>query len=270
MSTGKSQYLKPDPSISSSAAADAFGGGEGNAELLIAANQANWSEHLEAANLSTLDVEATKELDVDEVERVAGVKPAQDSVGRPSVSVRGNYVVVVYEGAEGRKAKLVLHYDRSDGSMEVAEVEETADLARLRAEIEGQTGIEKAKREADKIIRDAREKASRISAEAERAALELAQARSDAATEDPGDEAADAVQPAEPQPVAPDLAETMNAEPTKDASSKVDWNSTDIHKPALDAEVKKRKLEVVGSGTQGRPTAADLRNALTEDDAKSE
>lgn len=168
-STGKSQYLKDDPALVAASAGDAFGGGSGNAELLIAANQLRWSPHLEAANLNVIDAPATEALDRDAVVSAIGV----DEALVLSYAVHGNYVVAVVGPPDGRLTKIPLHLG-SDGALERAELEDTPEIAALRAQVEAQGQIEDAKREAERIIAEAQAKANRIAQEAAAEAQERA------------------------------------------------------------------------------------------------
>lgn len=162
-STGKSQHLKNphDPALLASTAGDAFGGGSGNAELLIAANQLRWSPHLEAAQLVPADKDATAALDRSAVVEAVGMD--DDLV--LSYAVHGRYVVAVVGPPNGRLAKVPLHLS-SDGELERAEPQDTPEIAALRAQIEAQGEVEAAKREAERIIADAQAKANQIAAKA--------------------------------------------------------------------------------------------------------
>jgi hypothetical protein len=203
-STGKSQYLQPDATLLASSAGDAFGGGSGNAELLIAANQLRWSEHLEAANLNVIDADATSELDRDEVIDAAGV----DGELVHGYAVHGNYVIVVAGPPDGRLSKIPLHLN-SDGSLERAEQQDTPEIAALRAQVAANAEIEDAKRQAEKIIADAVAKANEIAAKAavdaqaalEKSAVEASE--EDAAAADAESESDDS----KPDPAKPDPAE---------------------------------------------------------------
>jgi hypothetical protein len=171
-STGKSQYLKNDPALLASTAGDAFGGGSGNAELLIAANQLRWSPHLEAAQLVPADKDATLALDRDDV--VKAVDMDSDLV--LSYAVHGRYVVVVVGPPRGRLHKVPLHLS-PDGALERAEQQDTPEIAALRAQIEAQGEVEEAKREAERIIAEAQAKANEIAAKAASDAQEAAAQR---------------------------------------------------------------------------------------------
>lgn len=263
MATGKSQYLQPDPSVTASAAGDSFGGGTGNAELLVAANQLRYSEHLEAANLHAPDAEEKKNVSKADVEAAAGVEVLD-------YAVRGPYVTVVYEGAQGRVGKLTLHYDREDGTLERAETEDTPELAALRAQIEAGSKVEEAKREAQRLIEDAQAAAAKIAADAAdevaqlRAELEAerAKARSEA-TQNVGGEAGNA-----------EAGKGPAAEPTPDPGIKGDMTEGGTKDPyeGLNADelrelADKRRLTVEGTGANGNVKGSDALKALQADDA---
>ena len=191
-STGKSQYLQDDPALVASAAGDAFGGGSGNAELLIAANQLRWSQHLEAAQLNVADADATAELDRADVVGAIGV----DDKLVHSYAVHGSYVVVVVGPADGRLSKIPLHIGE-DGGLERAELEDTPEIAALRAQVQAQAQVEDAKRQAERIIADAQQRANEIAQKAaseaqERAAQQAAEASTSADEEAAADEAVSA------------------------------------------------------------------------------
>lgn len=212
-STGKSQYLQSDAALLASNAGDAFGGGSGNAELLIAANSLRWSPHLEAANLNVIDADATAELDRDDVVAAAGVDPALVH----SYAVHGNYVIVVAGPADGRLSKIPLHLN-DDGSLERAEQDDTPEIAALRAQVAANSEIEDAKRQAEKIIADAMAKANEIAAKAaadaqanlEKKAIEASEA------EDAAPEGGDAPGTTGSGSVVPDGADPAEGDATAD------------------------------------------------------
>lgn len=153
----KSEHLEADPSLASSLA-DRFGAGAGNAEQLIQANRLAQSQGLTAATLSPRDDEATAELDRDKVEKQVGATVLD-------CAVRGDYIVVVAEDANGRAYK---DYLNRDGS-QVKESEDP-ERAALRAQHVAQGKVREAEEKAAQIIADAQEEVAKIQAKGAEAA----------------------------------------------------------------------------------------------------
>lgn len=87
---------------------DKFGAGSGRAEDLIQAARARYSKDLRDAQLKDVDENATALLDNEEVAEAAGVRES----AVVSKAVRGDSVVAVIEGKDGRTEKVLL--SRSD------------------------------------------------------------------------------------------------------------------------------------------------------------
>jgi hypothetical protein len=83
---------------------DRFGAGHGRAEDLIEARRDAYPEELRAAQLRGVDENATALIDDAEVADAAGV----DEAAIQSKAVRGDAVIAVVEGDDGRTAKVML------------------------------------------------------------------------------------------------------------------------------------------------------------------
>lgn len=83
---------------------DRFGAGHGRAEDMIEARRDAYPEELRRAQLQEVDNNATALLDDAEVAEAAGVSEAAIQ----SKAVRGDAVVAVIEGSDGRTAKVSL------------------------------------------------------------------------------------------------------------------------------------------------------------------
>ncbi len=101
--------------------ADGFGAGEVRAEELIAASKQSVSPELRAAQLLDRNEEATAELDWDKAAKACGVKP--DAV--LDAAVRGDYVVLVVEGEDGRTGKVVCEVSAVGGKSAPAKAEQS-------------------------------------------------------------------------------------------------------------------------------------------------
>jgi hypothetical protein len=94
--------------------ADGFGAGEIRAEDLIAASRERYTAELRAAQLLDRDEQATAELDWDKAAKACSVDPEAVL----DASVRGDYIILVVEGADGRTYKVAGH--AADASVEVS------------------------------------------------------------------------------------------------------------------------------------------------------
>lgn len=84
--------------------ADRFGSGQGRAEELIDAARERYSPELEAAQSKEVDSNATALLDKREVAEAADCKPEQIA----DAAVRGDSVIAVVTGSDGRTEKVLL------------------------------------------------------------------------------------------------------------------------------------------------------------------
>lgn len=99
---------------------DSFGKGVGRAEDLILASRQRYSNELRAAQLKDVDVNATALLEDEEVADAIDLPKGATVIDK---AVRGDKVVVLVEGEDGRTSKLLA--DRSD--FDVGEEEESAE-----------------------------------------------------------------------------------------------------------------------------------------------
>lgn len=176
-------HFTRDPSLSAGIA-DQFGGGAGNAEQLIDANNLRYSTELVAAQMLPGDPERTAEFDHAEVAKIADL----EEENLLAFEVHGEYLVYIFEGHDGRTGKDILHID--DGDLVAPERADTPQRAALRASVEAAKAVNDAKGEADKVLADARAEAAKIiadaAAEAEATRVEAAE---DAAKQAEKDEA---------------------------------------------------------------------------------
>lgn len=147
----------------------------GNAEDLIQANRAAYPAELRAAQLGTVDDEASKDLDDEKVAKALGI--GEDSKILKS-RIRGDKLVAVVQTPSGHVYKAVT--DAESGvkgarrSPEGGSADEDAAVQVAEAQAKAQQIIAEARAEAERTIAEAREKAV---AEASQAA---AQAKLDA------------------------------------------------------------------------------------------
>lgn len=148
-----------DPSLASDIA-DQFGGGAGNAEQLIEANNLRYSEDLTAAQLLAPDADREGDFDLADIASAAGL--SEDDL--ESYSVRGDYVVFAYTASDGRTHKEALRIE--DGKLGASDAKDSPARTQLRAAVAATNQVNDAKAKAEQIVADAEAKAAEIVAKA--------------------------------------------------------------------------------------------------------
>lgn len=174
-----------DPSAAAELA-DRYGDGAGNAEALIEANAARFSQELVAAQLLAIDYEASEELDLEKVGKAAdlsdGAVVRSAAVRHGQDDASGGYVTLVYE-ANGRLGKAALVRDGDKLENPSAEVRSSADVHRaaLHADVTARQRAAEAIAEAEAQAAQAKEKAlAEAQKEIEKAQADARKIREDA------------------------------------------------------------------------------------------
>lgn len=144
-----------DPSLASDIA-DQFGGGAGNAEQLIEANNLRYSEVLNAAQLTAPDPDRDEDFDAAAIAKVADI----DEKNIVAHAVRGNYLVFAYEAPDGRVHKEALLIE--DDKLVASDEQDSPARAQIRAAVEAANAVQNARSEAEQVIADAEAKAAEI------------------------------------------------------------------------------------------------------------
>lgn len=252
----RDMHFTRDPSLAGDIA-DAFGGGGGDATALIQANTLRYPEDLSTANdlawnqereAALIEAAGGRKHWYAEVAEAAGIEKVQ------AATLRGeDYVVFSFELPDGRIGKDVLYVDE-DGALEAPEREDTPERAALRAQVQSTRHLRAARSEADTILADARAEAERILKEAADKAAEQGAERKAAAA----DAAADGrdEQPAPGVPVATGGTDADGGD--TNAAADLDNLSFEDAKDRAD----KLGLEVDGTGRNGAKKTSDYVNAL--------
>src|SRR5688500_5988763 len=147
-----------DPNLTSTLG-DEFTGGTARAEQLISAVQFRETEALIAANLIPAEPLSEEDAEKWTKEKVGSAADLPAESIR-AISKRGDYLVYVFEGPDGRTGKDALRIDGD--SLEADEEADTPEKAAIRASVLGAQEISRAKSEAERIIEQAREKAREL------------------------------------------------------------------------------------------------------------